>query len=100
MGIEEEIEPSIESSVSKLNLAKKVQPKMEPKKTSTETGETPVDPSELRETIGETKSEANPNKQNEDKTDVKQPGEEARNESETRREEEENSGTTATKRKV
>ena len=106
--VEEEEEASIESGVSKLNLVKKIQPKIDPiekgtpKKNPTEPGEKPMDPSEPGEPIGETGSgllsDENINKQNEDKTDVNQPGEEPR--SETQREEEETSGTTATKRKV
>ena len=68
------------------------------KKNPTEPGEKPMDPSKPVEPIGGTRQEGNPDKQNEDKTEIT--GEEPSNESENQREEEENSGTTATKRKV
>ena len=97
--VEEEVEPSSEAGVSKLNSTKKVQPKIDrtepekPAKDHAEPGKTHLDHTEP---IGETGAGAL--NEGEDKSDTNQPDEEPRNENETPREEEENSATT--KRKV
>ena len=101
--VDEEIEPSIEAGVSKVNSIKKAQPKIDPieqgkpKKDHTVPENTHIGHAEPREQIGETGN--GPLNEEEDKSDnMNQPGEEPRNENEMEREEGENSG--KTKRKV
>ena len=99
--VDEEIEPSIEAGVSKVNSIKKAQPKIDPiepgkpKADHTVPEKTHIGHAEPQEQIGETGN--GPLNEEEDKSDnMNQPGEEPRNENE--REEGENSG--KTKRKV
>ena len=98
--VDEEIEPSIEAGVSKVNSIKKAQPKIdpiEPGKPKNVPGKTHSGHTEPREQIGETGNGAL--NEEEDKSDnMNQPSEEPRYENEMEREEGENSG--KTKRKV